>query len=120
MDIVVVHSLAGICLESMAEQILDENAVNSQVLEEFSDSDDGLSISNLTQVPSTPTYEFLDSGDEDENAFPFSPIFGKKYGEVQDDVSKVENSHILYDNVVAEPITSDEERYFCLFYTHMF
>ena len=41
-------------------------------------SDDDLSLSILTQKDQQQSYyEFLDSGDEDENAFPFSPIFGK-------------------------------------------
>ena len=61
----------------MAEGMRDSDYVHCQGSD--LDLDSSIDISNLTQKDSQSGYKFLDSQDEDENAFPFSPIFGKKY-----------------------------------------
>ena len=87
----------------MTEGMLDENYCHTQ----GSDLDSSIDTSNLTQRNSNFEYEFLESDDEDDNAFPFSPIFGKKY---EKNIGNASSTQVLYGNVVAEPITSDDER----------
>ena len=83
--------------------MLDDDYVHTQA----SELDSSVDMSNLTQKDGQAPYQFIDSEDEDENAFPFSPIFGQKY---EPNDQKLPDSQILYDNVVAEPITSEDER----------
>ena len=51
--------------------MLDEDFVHTQ----GSDLDSSIDILNLTQKSSNLDYEFLDSGDEDENAFSVQSYF---------------------------------------------
>ena len=51
----------------------------------------------------------MDHSDEDEEAFPFSPIFGVTKEEYFG-MKVAPHGQTLYENVVAEPISSDESQ----------